>query len=86
MMLRISWTEHTTNEKVYLRVGESRSFLRTMKTIRDFLIGYILRHGSLLSIIIEKAIEGTNYMGRPLLDYINQIIRNMGYGSHKIDQ
>jgi len=62
-LLRISWTKHITIEEVYRRVGETRSFLKTLKTRRAKLIGNILRQNSLLSRIIESAIEGNNSRG-----------------------
>lgn len=40
-MFRINWTEHTANEEVYRRVGESRSFLKSLKTRRAF---WIIEH------------------------------------------
>ncbi|KAF0753996.1 Uncharacterized protein FWK35_00020374 [Aphis craccivora] len=73
---------HITNEEVYRRVGETRSFLKTLKTRRVKLIGHILRQNSLLSRIIEGAIEGNNSRGRPPLDYISQIVRYMDCRSY----
>jgi len=73
-LLGISWTEHITNEE------ETRSFPKTLKTRRANLIGHILRHNSLLGRIIEWG-EG-NSRGRPPLDYISQMIRDMGCRSY----
>lgn len=56
--LRISWTKHITNEEIYQKTGETRSFLKTLKTRRAMLIGHMLRHDSLLSRIIEGALRG----------------------------
>uniref|UniRef100_A0A2S2QZ71 RNA-directed DNA polymerase n=1 Tax=Sipha flava TaxID=143950 RepID=A0A2S2QZ71_9HEMI len=61
--LRISWTEHVSNEEVYRKSGEIRSFLKTLKTRRANLIGHVLRHNSQLSRIIECATEGNNSRG-----------------------
>jgi len=81
-LLRISWTEHIRNEEVYRRAGEISSFLKTLGTRRANLIGHVLRHNSLLSRIIEGAIEGNNSRGRPPLDYISQIVRDMNCRSY----
>jgi hypothetical protein len=81
-LLRISWTEHITNEEVYRRVRKTRSFLKTLKTRKAKLIGHILRQNSLLSRIIEGAIEGNNSRERPPLDYISQIVRDMDCRSY----
>lgn len=67
----VSWIDHITNEEVYRRAGETRSFPKTIKAIRAKLIGYILNHDSLLSRIIENAIEGENSRGQLLPDYIS---------------
>jgi len=77
-MLRTNWTEHITNEEVYQRAGEIRSFLKTLKTRRTKLIGHILRHNSLLSRITGDATEGNTSRGRPPLDYMSQIVRRCG--------
>lgn len=58
-MLRISWIEHTTNEEVYRKVGESKVFLKT----KTFLIGHILQLNSVINRIIEGDIERTIYRG-----------------------
>jgi len=81
-LLRIRWTEHITNEEVYRRAGETKSFLKTLKTRKAKLIGHILRHNSLLSRIIKSAIEGNKSRGRPPLDYISQIVRDMDCRSY----
>jgi len=60
---RINWTEHITNEEVYRRAGETRTFLKTLKTRRAKVKGHILRHNSLLDRTIEGAIEGNNSRG-----------------------
>jgi len=53
-MLEIRWSEHITNEEVFLKVGETRSFLRILKIRREKkLVGHILSHNNLLSRIIE---------------------------------
>jgi len=67
-LLRINWTEHITNDEVYRRIGETKSFLKILNTRRVKLIGHILRQ---ISRIIEGTIEGKNSRGRPPLDYIS---------------
>lgn len=57
-----------TNEKVYRRVGQTRSFLKTINTKRVKLIGHTMRHNSTLGRIIEGAVDGNNSGGRQSLD------------------
>jgi len=37
-------------------------------------IGYILRHGRLLELILEGMVDENNHRGRPRLQYMSQII------------
>lgn len=59
------------------------SFLKTLKTRRAKLIGRVLRRNSLLSRLIESAIEGNNSRGRPPLDYIGQIVTDVDCRSYR---
>ncbi|KAI5718650.1 hypothetical protein M8J77_024598 [Diaphorina citri] len=76
-MMKISWREHVTNEEVFRRAGERRNLMKQLKKRRATLIGHLLRHGTLTARVIEGMIEGTNTVGRPPLDYIKQIMRDM---------
>lgn len=54
--LKISRTEHMTNEVVFRK--ETRSCLKILKTSKVELIGHTLHCNSLLSRIIEGAVDG----------------------------
>lgn len=58
--LKIRWVDHVTNEKVFRRVGEERSFLKVLKIRIAKLIGHTLRHNNLLGRIIKGFVEGNN--------------------------
>jgi hypothetical protein len=59
-ILKISWSDHITNKKVFRRVGKKRSFIKALKIRRAKLIGHTLRHNNLLGRITEGYIEGKN--------------------------
>ena len=81
-MLRISWREMMTNEQVFNRVGEGRCFLKWIKQRRAQLMGHIIRHDSMLKRIIEGVVEGKNLRGRPRLEYMKQLLRDMRCASY----
>lgn len=80
-ILKISWTDRITNE-VFRRVGEERGFLKTLKILRTKLIGHELRHNNILGRIIEGSIEGKNSRERPSIEYISQVVRDIGCGTY----
>lgn len=81
-MLRISWRERTTNDEVFRRVGEGRSLMKQLKQRRAKFLGHLLRRDSLAKRVIEGQIEGRNRRGRPRLEYIKQIVCDMGCQSY----
>jgi len=66
-----------TNEEVFTRAEERRCFMKSLKKRRIKLIGHTLRHNSSLNRIMEGVLEGKNVVGRPPLDYLQQIMRNV---------
>jgi hypothetical protein len=72
-VLKISWIDHITNDIVFRRTGEKRSFLEHLKKRRLNFIGHSLRHNGLMIRVIEGIIEGKNTKGMPPLEYIKQI-------------
>lgn len=59
----------------------NKKFFKDLKKSKARLIGHILRHNSLPSRIIG-AIEGKKSRGRPPLEYISQIERDMNGRSY----
>lgn len=81
-MLKVSWRERWTNEEVFNKAEEERSFLRWIKRRRARLIGHIIRHDGMLKMIIEGVVEGKNLRGRPRLEYMKQLLRDMRCASY----
>ena len=49
---------------------------------RDRLIGHILRHPGIASLVMEGRVEDKNCRGRPRLEYVKQIASDVGCGSY----
>ena len=76
-IFKISWREMMTNEEVFRRTQEVKSFLRNLKGRRAKFISHILRHNGLVKRMIEGTIEGKNHRGQPRLDYMKQVMVDM---------
>jgi hypothetical protein len=58
-------------------VGEKRNNMITHRRKRGRFIGYILRHCSLFKTVLEGEISGKNCRGRPRMEYIRKIMKNV---------
>ena len=81
-MLKIKWTDRITNEEVFQRVKEERLFLNILNNRRHSWIGHIIKHNEFVVNILEGAISGKKAMGRPRLQYLKQVARNIGADSY----
>ena len=77
-MLKIRCTDRVTNEEVLRRMGTTPCLLKMTKQRRHRWIGHILRHDSLLATILEGTLEGRNYRGRPRLNFVTQLVQDLG--------
>ena len=85
-MLKIKWIDKVTNEEVLKRLGEKRSFWKSIVKRRVQLTGHLMRHEGLLKTIIEGYVDGKRPRGRPRLRYMDQIMKDVGcttYGEMK---
>ena len=64
-MLKISWTEHKTNNEVLQRAEEQRALMITLRQRQKKWLGHVLHHDSLLKKVIEGRMKGRNPFGRP---------------------
>uniref|UniRef100_A0A2S2PJ80 Endonuclease-reverse transcriptase n=1 Tax=Schizaphis graminum TaxID=13262 RepID=A0A2S2PJ80_SCHGA len=76
-MLRINWMDRITNKEVLDRITEAKLIWKNIVRRRNEWIGHIMRHEGLLKLIIEGCIDGKNRRGRPRLEYIQQIIKDL---------
>jgi hypothetical protein len=70
------------NEKVFQRVKEDRLLLKISNNRLHSWIGHIIRHNEFVVNILEGAISGEKAMGRPRLQYLKQVTRNIGADSY----
>jgi hypothetical protein len=56
--------------------------LKILKNIHHSWIGHIIRHNEFVANILEGAISGKKAMGRPGLQYLEQVVRNTGADSY----
>ena len=56
-MMKVSWTEHKTNEEVLQMVDIERQMMDTLRR-RQRWLGHVIRYDSLLRITLEGRIEG----------------------------
>lgn len=57
--------------------------MKNLKKRRIKLIEHTPRHDSLLKRIMEGMIEGKNVVGRPPLDYLQQIMRDVNVPNYR---
>ena len=62
-MMKVSWTEHKTNEEVLQMVDTEREMMETLRSRQKRWLGRILRHDSLLRITSEGRIQGEKVVG-----------------------
>jgi len=59
-LIKISWTEHRSNQEVY----ENRSPMNTIRQRQKKRLGHVLRSEALLHTVLEDRMEGTTTRGR----------------------
>ena len=72
-MLKISWTEHRTNESVLKEIGTERKILETMKRRKLQYFGHVVRARNLCTHILQGFVEGKRSRGRQRRRWIDDI-------------
>ena len=65
-----------TNGEVFQSVKEGRMLLKILKNRCHSWIGHTFRHNKFVVDILEGAISGKKAVGRPHLQYLEQVARN----------
>ena len=69
--MKVSWTEHKTNEEVLQMVDTEREMMDTLRSRQKRRLGHILRHDSLLRIRVhQRFYENALYKSTYLLTYL----------------
>jgi hypothetical protein len=82
-MLNIKWTDRITNDEVFQRAKEESLLLRILNNRLHLWIGHIIRCNEFVVNILEGAIPGKKTVGRPRLQYLQQVDRNIEAGNEK---
>ena len=69
--MRISWTEHISNEEVLERTRSSRTLLKTIASRQIRFLGHILRKNALEKVALTGAVEGRRARGRQRLTFLS---------------
>ena len=71
--LKISWTEHRTNESVLKEMGTERKILETVKRRKLQYFGHVIRAQNLCTHILQGFVEGKRSKGRQRRRWIDDI-------------
>lgn len=74
-LLKISWTDHITNEEVLRRMNRDRELMGLVKRKKASYFGHIFRHQryELLQLIMEGKIEGRRGLGRKKFSWLRNL-------------
>lgn len=75
-MLKISWTEHVTNDEVLRRMKKCQEIINTVKERKLQYFGHVVRHPEkykLLKIVLEGKIEGKRGPGRRRISWLKNL-------------
>ncbi|MCH9665805.1 MAG: hypothetical protein K0U41_08180 [Gammaproteobacteria bacterium] len=72
-MLRISWTDHATNEEVLRRAGTKRKLINKIRKRQLQFLGHIMRKGKLENLSLTGKIEGKRSRGRQRLTFLKSV-------------
>jgi len=73
--MKVSWTQHKTNEEVLQMVETERGIMDTVRSWQKRWLGHILRHDSLLRITLEGQIQGKKVYGRPRTMFLDWLLK-----------
>ena len=74
-MIKVWWTEHKTNEEILQIVETEREMMDTVRSRQNRWLGHILRHDSLLRIMLEEQIQGKKVYGRPRTVFLDWLLK-----------
>jgi hypothetical protein len=72
-MLRISWTEHATNEEVLTRANAKRGLMNIIRERQLKFLGHVMRKEGLENLILTGHIEGKKSRGRQRLMFLQSL-------------
>ena len=77
-MLKISWTEFVSNEKVFGQVKEEQRILASITQRQLKFFGLIIRENNLVRLVLEGKIDGSRSEGRQRKKYLDDLAAAVG--------
>ena len=81
--VNISWSDKVCNEKVLRRNGEERAIISVINRRQRVWLGYTLRHGDLVPLVIEERVIGRRPSGRPRAGMLDRVKDDSPYAAVK---
>ena len=79
-MLKVSYTEHQTNEEILRKAAYKRSLKDGIIKRKNQYFGHILRQGGLQKFLLEAKLDRKRGRGRPGTNWITGITESLGMG------
>ena len=77
-MLKISWTERVSNERVLHRTGARREMVRKIRQRQLRFLGHVMRLEQLESVCVTGKVEGRRGRGRPRMKLVDSLAKAIG--------
>ena len=72
-MLKISWTEKISNERVLTMANVKRQLLQTIKKRKMTFLGHVMRRKGIENLSLTGKVEGKKARGRQRIMYLSNI-------------
>ena len=85
-ILRISYAQHVTNERVLERMSAERELIKTIRVQQMKFFGHIMRNKEVENMIITEKIEGKRSQGKQRLTFTKSLSNCIGINEVGTDQ
>ena len=87
-LLRVSWTEHRTNDNILQELGMQKCLLNVITKRKLNYLGHAIRNKNtgLMRTVLQGKIQSQRKKGRPPASYINSLSKNTSLSLHNISQ
>ena len=79
-MLRISWTERISNERVLHQAGAKREIVKTIRERQLRFLGHVMRRQQMENICMVGKVEGRRGRGRPRVKFLDSLAKSIDGG------
>ena len=77
-IMRISWVDHVSNERVLQRAGARREMLTSIRKRQLRFLGHVMREEQLESVCLMGKVDGRRGRGRPRIKFVDGLARVVG--------